>query len=270
MAEEYIKVKDLSQELRDGIVERLKSHTVVLYLSENSQLQLYGTGVLVSLGDVFGVLTAFHVIQRWMDLSTCDRLGILLENDTNAEGVERHKLHSTKIAFTEGPIGPDIGFVVFSHDVVGAVRSRKVFYDLEKYRESVLAESSEINEGVWVCLGAIDEKTKKDATTGKTIFHCDGLFGGPETAGVVDGFDYFHYPNQSENNPVKSWGGLSGSGLWKVPLKRSSESGTLDIDFDPPMLSGIAFREFRDGDRMSIRCHGPKSIYEKVYAHFGA
>lgn len=269
MGDGYIKLGDIKHEVNQEIVDRLKHHTVVFYLSEPQGYRLCGSGVLVSMGDIYGILTACHVIIEWMEKSTHNRLGILLENGTTAEGIERDKMHAEKIGYIPGFEGPDIGFIVFSPEVVGTIKARKTFYDLKKNYDSLVFECTETTDGAWVCLGAIAEKTAKDAWSGRTVFRCDGLFGGPEEAGVVDGFDYLHFPDKREIDLVEYWGGMSGSGLWRLPVRGSRESGELEIMYGRPILSGIAYRQYPVDGKMWIRCHGPKSIYEKLFAHFG-
>jgi hypothetical protein len=56
----------------------------------------------------------------------------------------------------------------------------------------------------------------------------------------------------------KTFGGVSGRGLWLVHAYCSCSTGGIDWNLS---LEGVAFYELPDeNDRVVIRCHGPKSI----------
>ena len=80
-----------------------------------------------------------------------------------------------------------------------------------------------------------------------------------------DGFDYVEIGFDLESSPAlpESFKGLSGSGLWRVPLVES-EAG--DVSFNAPSLEGVAF--FQDPpDSVPagvIRCHGRRSLYDNI------
>lgn len=61
-----------------------------------------------------------------------------------------------------------------------------------------------------------------------------------------------------------SFGGVSGGGLWEIKLSMTSSK---EISWDEKRyFRGVAFwqSEVSDGYRM-IRCHGPKSSFEKTW-----
>ena len=113
----------------------------------------------------------------------------------------------------------------------------------------------------------VGEKTVETPLSGGGVrvgFRGDGLIGRPDVAEEIGGYDYLEYlvdPLDSEGPSPESWGGMSGSGLWQIPL-RSQGNG---LDFDSPLLSGICFLEKKVNGEMWIRCHGRKSVYEHAY-----
>ena len=102
------------------------------------------------------------------------------------------------------------------------------------------------------------------------MFNGDGLFGGPEIMQEIDGYDYLDYPVSplARKTPPplpRSWGGMSGSGLWQIPLKSEEDHFEEDnIEYDTPLLSGILFRQRKVSGEMWITCHGRKSVYERA------
>jgi hypothetical protein len=62
----------------------------------------------------------------------------------------------------------------------------------------------------------------------------------------------------------QSFGGVSGGGLWQIPLIKSLEG---NIEPKEYILSGVVFYETgREGLYQSVRCHGRTSIYGMAYS----
>lgn len=76
-----------------------------------------------------------------------------------------------------------------------------------------------------------------------------------------DNHDYIEL--SSKRYIPKSFGGVSGGGVWQVIMQDQPEGGVKILEI---MLSGLAFYESaRKNDKRIIRCHGKKSIYERIY-----
>lgn len=108
-----------------------------------------------------------------------------------------------------------------------------------------------------------------DGRGASVIFKGDGLFGGPENVEEIDGYDYFDYPTsplarQMTPSLPRNWDGMSGSGLWQIPLRENGGNIEVEnIEYDAPLLSGIVFRQRKVDGEMWIRCHGRKSVYQR-------
>jgi hypothetical protein len=72
-------------------------------------------------------------------------------------------------------------------------------------------------------------------------------------------YDYFDVGvDTSDPGMPKTFGGVSGGGLWKVRAYCSCSAGRIDW---VRSLEGVAFYELdADNDRRIIRCHGLKSV----------
>lgn len=65
----------------------------------------------------------------------------------------------------------------------------------------------------------------------------------------------------------ESFGGVSGGGLWVVPLAEGDEGA---LEAGRPMLYGIAFYQTsKEGTLRKIRCHGPSGIFGRVREEMG-
>jgi hypothetical protein len=62
----------------------------------------------------------------------------------------------------------------------------------------------------------------------------------------------------------REFGGVSGSGLWRVSIGRYDD-GTFTWD-EKPVLEGVAFYQNERDDQTggAIRCHGRRSIYDNL------
>jgi hypothetical protein len=79
-----------------------------------------------------------------------------------------------------------------------------------------------------------------------------------------DGFDYIHARADTRLGQVPdSFKGLSGGGLWRLELGKKADGSLISVG--APKLEGCVFYQTRrEGDYVYIRCHGRKSIYDRV------
>lgn len=254
--------------LVDKITKRLGLHTV-LFIRVNTQ-EIYpepmGCGVLVSAGNTRAILTAYHVVQAIDALPANERLGVLLEGTNQLQTIDRNGIQSLKIARGKNDLnGPDLGAFILAPIIAGSIASIKVFYILDGRRDQLIDTPPDLN-GVWVALGYVGERTVVSPLPGgkggTVTFNGNSLFSCPEVVRELDGYDYWDYPlGPLSEQPPHSWKGLSGSGLWQIPL--NSQGGSLG--HDPPLLSGILFYEHKVKSHWWIRCHGRQSIYEQAF-----
>ncbi len=84
-----------------------------------------------------------------------------------------------------------------------------------------------------------------------------------------NGYNYFDVgANLKLPDAPSSFIGMSGGGLWLIRLVKS-KSGEISWD-GKRYFRGVAFWESIQSDGHAIiRCHGPKSIYEKAWNAWG-
>ena len=82
---------------------------------------------------------------------------------------------------------------------------------------------------------------------------------------MIGGHDYFAFPVEYEQGSSmlpKSFRGMSGGGLWQVPLTRDPRG---EITHEAPLLSGVVFYEEQTQASFNIKCHGRQSVYRVAY-----
>ncbi|MEZ4644318.1 MAG: hypothetical protein R3E31_16560 [Chloroflexota bacterium] len=124
------------------------------------------------------------------------------------------------------------------------------------------------HSGIWFIWGIPDEYTEVlelDKGLRKVMSFTGGsMLVGPNREYTCGEYDYIEadIDYNGLNKPPDSFGGISGGGLWFIPIKRSGD--TLEpADF---ILAGVAFyqSEIKNSKRF-IKCHGILSVYEHVY-----
>ena len=163
--------------------------------------------------------------------------------------------------------GPDLGLLVWPESAPRLIPFTKTFYNLTRRRTIVLDNPLPIDTDTWVLLGAPEEWTKDGLSEAgfSTVKEFRGITG----VGVVSkeyeqcDFDYLEFiaKYSAAYEGPQRFGGCSGGALWHVPL--ANEHG--QIVAKDRVLSGVAFWQSPIvGKERTIRCHGRKSIYQRV------
>jgi hypothetical protein len=229
-------------------------------------VDLLGSGVLVTVEGTSAILTAHHVLDV---LPRFGRLGLFL-GQTNAP----HTIDTQGVAFvkidrgTTESLGPDLGALILSPNIASAIAATKSFYNLSSRRELMLQAPPDLRDGVWFANGFLAERTRitqePDRVRPTKWFYNFSGIGGPDHSPNLGLYDYFEFPvsYEARREAPENWGGMSGGGLWQVPLKR--EDGVLASL--PPLLSGIVFyQQPTTPTQCGVRAHGRRSVYEIAY-----
>jgi hypothetical protein len=269
---EELQIADIPDSLKSDIVRRLADYSVgFLRLEDTPHGQdalLFGSGTLVVIGNTFAILTAHHVIQT---LPRTGRLGIFLCPTFEPHSLDTQGLTYLEIARgSDDSVGPDLGAVFLAPSIAGTIAAKKTFYNLELRREHLLHNAPDSRDGIWFVHGFVDENTveQPDTVSGYgfvKFFYSFGGIGRPKSLVQIGDHDYFTFPlDPGAPPPVpKRFGGMSGGGVWQVPLARD-KSG--ELAYKTPLLSGVAFYQHAVTDAGSaLRCHGRASLYGIAY-----
>jgi hypothetical protein len=122
-----------------------------------------GSGTLVTVGSLHGILTAAHVLDA---LPKLGKVGLILSADNPVQfGKQAITMEHTEApviirgkAF--GPNGPDLAFLKLTDEALGWLKAKNSFYSLSKRRDDVLAGKHPTPSHTDTIVGVIHELTK--------------------------------------------------------------------------------------------------------------
>ena len=265
---DVVSLRDIPPSLVDSATEIVRQYTVAFVRLDvrPDESGLVGSGTLVKAENSYAILTAHHVVRA---LPRVGRLGVLLEKTRLPHTIDTEGLAFLEIARgTEDSAGPDLGAVVLAPSIASAIAAKKVFHNLDSRRDETLTSPPHIRDGFWVTQGFLGERTvvfvdPDGQGSTKKLYNFSGV-GGPEESVQVGDHDYFEFPVNQPDAPgtPRNWGGMSGGGLWQVPLKRDGG----ELVGGTPVLAGVVFYQQPTTDtECGVRCHGRTSVYQVAY-----
>ncbi len=266
-----IRVSEITDELIERISKRLSHYLVgILRIEEretSEDVSLIGSGTLIQIDNVYGILTAHHVAKA---LSSKGEIGLVLSTQVNKPRLDLQTLRIIEVGKGDIPSeGPDLAVIILPQGPLGTIKALKSFYNLSFKRDKILTKPLPNDIGIWFLCGFIDERTiEKRHTQGfDTLkgFYAQFSASGIEKEYISQDYDYLktvaHY--KPERDLPMSFGGTSGGGLWQVPLLGSAKG---ELEIKEMILSGVAFYQSEKKNNMrKIKCHGRQSIYKTAY-----
>jgi hypothetical protein len=233
----------------------------------SDDVMLLGSGTLVSVGSTCAILTAHHVLSA---LPRSGRLGLILSPTAQQHTVDTQGLAYVEIARGRSDSeGPDLGAIVLGTSIASSIGAMKSYYRLDFHRNYLLNSPPHIRDGFWFDNGFVDECTVEEQDKEgwglvKGFYNLSGA-GGQDHAILTGGHDYFAFPVSYGGRSVapKSFGGMSGGGLWQVPLARDAQR---QIKHETPLLSGVVFYQEPTTEMYcGVKCHGRMSVYNVAF-----
>lgn len=264
---------DLPEGLIAEISQRLHWYStgLVRVTRENGRLDsaiLIGSGTLISIEGVHGILTARHVADV---LDTRGSLGLTIPPDAHNYQISAELLEVIEIGnTTDDSHGPDMAFVRLPIAELGIIKAYKSFLDLTHERARRAAKPERLDAGPWFVCGVPNAKTERARPEGGfdevDIFHVLCGAAGVTTEYIRGEYDYYEVEvvYEGDSDIPRTFGGMSGGGLWHVPLLKTSEGTIKPKDY---IFAGVVFFETGlKNQRRRIRCHGWHSIYDSAYS----
>lgn len=251
--------------------------TPLVNILENSENQiitkLQGSGTFIRVGDLFGILTAFHVAE---ELKKGFAIGLNIYSDENGQSynILRENIVIFDIAnHVENKYGPDISFLRLPNESIGILKANKSFYDLSLHHINYQTFIENINNhkhyASWGVLGELNSNEPPERGFENVIgLHQYCMLSTLKEYLTRGDHDYLEldidYTFVSPKFP-KTLRGVSGGGIWMIDFNTDNENN--EINLSNYFYCGISFFETKitEDNHRSIRGHSWKSIYSIAY-----
>jgi hypothetical protein len=262
----FINFDDIRPDLFEQIHQNVEIFSIILLLEG----EICGSGTLVKVDSVPGILTAAHVveyIEKEAKKHATPNLGTILERRLSLpiqEPLTHFQWFST--LRKEKEWGPDLALIRIPRPsrLFSSLETKKSFWDLT--RDDIASTSARFTKKTpTASFGIVAEKTHIVGNLVQ-LNACTFVGGSPKKIFHED-YDYIDSLSRRSLQPEmpSSFGGVSGAGLWTFGVERHSNAKFKPTNF---LLAGVAFYENPnlaanpDPDLVAIRHHGPKSLYE--------
>jgi hypothetical protein len=255
--------------------QHLTSHYAVVFVApdDKDRMKLFGSGTLVTIGGVKGILTADHVTELGIYRRQLKEFYICYK----ASGGYRPFKPVTVDQFVPIVVGkygeahelegPDLTFLTIIDDKLAeALAGIKSFHPLD---EQVDLSGYPVTKMPWTISGSpADEETKfvryEPAGDGNellrfTDYHVPAYL---DSLDKRDGFDYLTLRVNAGTEGPKKYGGVSGGGIWLVSVVgRENNSEPVPV----PILQGVCYYgTVPENGKATLIGHGPDSIYKRL------
>ena len=224
----------MTEDLLDAVRDQLANFAVGLVRRvEGAGSEVLGSGVLVSIEGRRGILTCGHVAEQYDRLHKIGlaRLITGVRQRPPLDIADAHTIimqtHKPYEEWTED--GFDLAFTYLNPEVADSIAAQSVFLNVEKNRKRIESGHPPNSHSVDVTFGLVAEYSERP-------FIEEGNFISPMRAVIYRGkaesgpFGLLRFQtiDQDPDKLPKKFGGLSGSGLWRIHFVEH-EGGKFEI-----------------------------------------
>jgi hypothetical protein len=265
---EDVQVRDIPKSVDDEISNGLLHYCVPLIgikklANDNDSFELAGTGTLVSVDGRGCILTAGHV---WGFLKKWPLINLVLKSIGTRYVIDRNAISVQSIWETnDGEWGPDLALLALPLSEKAAISAHKSFLDLSARRNKMLSDPPNLKRGIWATVGSIAEFSA-GTQVGPIIDYnvqARSCFGTVKDYHYRNGYDYIDLGvNPQLPGVPSSFGGMSGGGLWQLPLTKSRSDGQISWQGEKHFQGVVFWESLHNGQVEFVRCHGTRSLYD--------
>jgi hypothetical protein len=261
MADRFPSVWQSESEVLDEAFREIHGYSVDLIIVHESVTN--GSGTLVASGNIYGILTARHVVET-ISKTSDGAFALMIE-----KGVHRFRIESGSYELTTiGPLGgdsaegPDLAFVLLTNqEKIEEIQARKHFYPLSRGPRD--AANFDMWKMPWAFSGS--PRILSEPQTVEDQIHLRQMRGGARL--IAHEFrgecDYLTVGvHRGLHNFPTDYGGVSGGGLWIIPTLKGPEGWT----FESPLFAGVIYYQVEISDsEMNLVGHGLHSLDRALF-----
>lgn len=232
------------------------------------KLKLLGSGTLIKKDRNAFILTAAHV---WNEAQDADIIYLFMMRGRAVVAIPYANISPKVIWDSKNPEewGPDLAWLEIPPPQLATINAYKSFLDFDHQLGDVSKNPPKTEKSLWAVYGVPGEFSALSVVENRKELNMSlvvrAFFGGIVETHTRSQYDYYDTSVDLWLPGVpKSFGGVSGGGLWQVNLS-ISKSGEFSWD-EQRHFRGVAFWQSQATDeRRIVRCHGPLSIFERVW-----
>lgn len=276
MAENMKKVtiKEMFERLsnKDAVKQQIADCSVGLVgirvKGKRHQAYIVGSGTFVEISGKYGILTAEHVADGLLDGPS--EFGLSIRHYQHRFTISRDDVVVIRAPSPNKEARrPDLAFMLIPAKALEIIHANKSFWSTTNWKHRVLGESLPVDVGFWILSGHPAAYSKTEGPSAHHVavkdFPNKLCISGIEREYSEKEFDYFEASVDHElgGGIPKRLGGMSGGGLWQVPVSELENGQTKAAG---PILLGVAFWQTGlERNRSRLICHGRHSIYKLLY-----
>jgi hypothetical protein len=209
----------MAEDLLDAIRAHLANYAVGLVKRvEGAGSEVVGSGVLVSIEGRRGILTCGHVAEQYDKLDEIGLTQFVAGKQQNRPvdiSDAHHRIVHSSVEWTEGDL--DLAFTFLNPDVADAVESQSVFLNIEMNRDRIEGGEPTRGHSVDVMFGLVDEYSGPPFIEGcKFVSPMRAVIYRGKMHSDDNALIRFQTIDDVPEKLPKSFGGLSGSGMWRI------------------------------------------------------
>ena len=253
-------------------------HAGVIIVADNVPV---GSGVLVRGSKGHGILTAGHVCTVLRDAIreqrplACISQGLrepVRPGEASPVQVRHLPTQEMKEVYTKDSPVPDYGCIVVPAVDAPSMRAWGTFINITRDGPSRKQRKDyDLNHNAWLAAGLLEERRPYPAS----VYQFNGI-GAPEAVYERAGKRYLFIEAQQyagQDDLPESMGGMSGSGLWEMPVLARQGQSADEWEIGTPILRGIVFWQERpesDGAPLAFYAHELETIADDVVSWLDA
>ncbi len=261
-----IQHQELPADLKPRVMREIANFTVAVVVGD----EVLASGTLIDIANRRGILTAYHVASRVIKADD-DAVALVVADHPHRLCLRRSHLVHVIVGEPSSPDKewkPDLSFLsIGDQSLLATLESKKSFLHLDKRSEGTFLAYPHRERLWWFVAGFPAEfcRRVKVRESGE-VLTCSSNFVGEATfdCHFHEGrFDYLRLQLCAGAHDFPSnYGGLSGGGIWMVPLEMDPDKGPSTASARELFLAGVCcYQSAPTVAGRDIEGHGPGSIY---------
>jgi hypothetical protein len=248
----------MTTDASDVLVPHVRLFTVGFVRRDPPAPAVLGSGVLLTVGQISGILTCAHVAEMYRNRSEIGLLRFSRDNILQMLTLQLGDTHTVYVAENLGdPYAFDLAFTRLPAGLVATLNATSVFLNWELNMRKLTAGEPKYDRHVDAVFGLVDEFSGEPKRHGGLITTpMQGILTPGHVVARENGVMTLECMDYNVPQLPESFGGTSGGGLWRLYLADESDGSYRALD---TRLVGIASFQ---RDATHIMCQAIERIEE--------